>query len=111
MAVFNDFREKGNGFSGWMTWGFLCAVTIILFIFQTINKSTKDSARDGANTYTASVSGNRVTVSNHPFAGAVFGFICGVVLSLAAGPIAAPFSIIRTIVRLFKYIGNLKNSV
>lgn len=105
------FIDMGKNFGAWMMWGIFCAIIIIPFIYKFTKKSTKDSARDGANTYSVSVSGNSATVSNHPFLGAVFGFVVGIFLSLAFGPIVAAGYIIKTIVTLIKNISALVKSV
>lgn len=104
------FRQT-KGFGGWMLWGLACSFVIIPFIIRTTRDSAKDSAREGARTYTATVSSNSVTVSNHPFAGAVFGAVVGLLIGIAAGPIVTPIVAIRTIVKLIGCIKDLKAGV
>lgn len=99
-----------TSFLGWAIWGLCCCIFVISTIIKITKKSTRDSARDGANTYSASISGNKVTVSNHPFAGAVFGFITGLVMGFLAGPIIVPFFAIKAISAIAKAIVALKNA-
>lgn len=98
---------ENTEFFMWLVWGILCTPFIITYIIKYATKSSKDSARSGANHYTISSSGY---ISNHAFGGAVFGFIVGLVLGVLAGPIALPINAVNKSTELIKNIKYLKDS-
>lgn len=99
------FKEKS--FGNWMLWGATSIpMTFFWMVPNMILKSMKDGRRDGARSFTVSSDGS--TISNHPFLGAVFGFIIGIFCSLLLGPIAAPCVAINSIVDIIKLIRTLK---
>ncbi len=108
VSLFNEFRGNEKAFVGWMIWGFCCAVTIIPFIWKTVRGSASDGAKQGANTYTASASGNNIYVSNHPFLGAIMGFILGIFICLLMGPVVSPIYMIMTIMKIVNSAVDLK---
>jgi len=97
-----------NKLGSWMMWGVFCAPFIIVFIIKIAKGQANDSARDGARQYT--YNSTTGTISNHPFAGYVFGFIVGLLLGIAAGPIVVPFFILKNLVDIIKLIVELKNA-
>lgn len=99
------FGEKSFGY--WMMWGGMSIpMTFFWMVPNVILKSIKDNRREGARSFTVSSDGR--TISNHPFLGAVFGFIAGIFVTLLLGPIAAPFIGIKSIVEIIKLIRDLK---
>ena len=105
------FKQTSSAFGAWMLWGAFCVPVIIPFILRTAKKSSADGARQGANTYTASSYGNTISVSNHPFMGAVIGFFLGIFVGIAAGPIAVPSFAIKAIGDIVKHAVALKRGV
>lgn len=108
-----EFREALNGddaFATWFVWGALCIIPIIIPVFKMIFASTKDGARDGANTYSASVTGNTVQVQNHPIRGAIYGLIGGIIGGLLVGPVVLALYIIANTGKLLSMILSLIKS-
>lgn len=97
-------------FGNWMLWGVFCAIPIIIPVMKIAMGTAKDGRRQGANSYTATDRGNSVVVENHPFAGAVFGFVFGVVLSLLVGPALLIYYFIKTVIKTVRSIIALKQS-
>lgn len=97
-----------NKLGSWMMWGALCSPFIIVFIIKIAKGQANTSARDGARQYT--YNSTTGTISNHPFAGYVFGFVLGLVFGIAAGPIAVPCFILKNLVDIIKLVFELKNA-
>lgn len=107
LNYYNESKAKGDGFGGWMMWGFMCAILIIIPIMKAVFTQTRKGAIEGANEYSASVQGNSIVVSNHPFRGAVIGFIGGCIGGLAVGPIIVPFYALKSVITIVKNILDL----
>ncbi len=97
-------------FGMWMLWGAMCAIPIIIPVIKLIAGTTKDGRRQGANDYTATDYGSSIHVENHPFRGAVLGFVVGVIVSLIVGPALLIFYFIKTLIKTVTSIVNLAKS-
>ena len=76
-------------------------------IMKAVFTQTRKGAIEGANEYSASVQGNSIVVSNHPFRGAVIGFIGGCIGGLAVGPIIVAFYALKSVITFVKNILDL----
>lgn len=97
ITVFIDYINSEAGVLGWFVWGLICTPAILGSVFGTAVGTTRSGWRSGANTYSATVDSNSVTVENHPFRGAITGFIGGLLAGVAMGPITLTFKTIRNI--------------
>ncbi len=105
------FLQQNKAFEDWMVWGLACSFVIIPFIIRLTWDSTKDGEREGARTYTVTVSDDTVTVTNHPFKHAVLGAVVGLFFGIAIGPIVTPVIAIRTVIKLIGCIKDLRAGV
>ena len=101
LIAFISLIKDGEGWAGWFGWGVLCAMLTIVNTFKTIFSGARQGARDGTNHYTYS----NGYISNHPFLGALFGFIIGIVVALLLGPI---YLLVRVILVLPTFIEEVR---
>ena len=100
------FRETSD-FGTWVAWGAICIFPIIIPILKLVFSSAKDGMRNGANEYTASVSGNNIYIRNHPIRGAVIGLLAGVFGGLLVGPVMLAIYILKNIFELLSSVLDL----
>lgn len=101
-------KAQQDKFLYWFYWGALCSICIIGTVLKGASKQGRIGRAKGANDYTASVSGNTVTVENHPLRGAIIGFIGGLLGGILAGPIVLIIYMIKNIIELVKLIKTAK---
>ncbi|MBE6635675.1 MAG: hypothetical protein E7617_05705 [Ruminococcaceae bacterium] len=106
-GIFLD-NTMDSKFLSWMIWGIMCTPFIIGFIVKNAKKGAEDSARDGARHYTYDSSTG--TISNHPFAGYVFGFLAGIFVGVLFGPIALPLFFVKNVVDIVETIIEIKRA-
>ena len=104
----NALNNNGDAFGMYFAWGGLCAIVTIRHFFTTLNSSTKSGRRRGANDYTVTDNGSHYTVQNHPFKGAVIGFIAGIIAGLVIGPIIVPILVIKSVIQIIRTAKELK---
>ena len=105
--VFHDYIEKEGGmFTAWMIWGGVCAIPLIITMIKMGIVGAASGAATGANTYTATQSGNTVYVKNEAASGAFWGFIMGLFLGVAVGHIILPFFFIKNLIALIRRFKN-----
>lgn len=110
-VVFQNNSEAEGTFIAWMYWGAICVVPILIPILRFAFGQGKDGARRGANDYTATVTDTHVTVKNHVFLNAFFGFIIAVIGGVFAGPVMLAGYFIYTLYKLIKCIISLAKGV
>lgn len=106
MTLFLEEKTLGT----WLMWGFCTAFPLCITIAKSAWDGAKKGAQDGANQYTATISSNSVTVSNHPYRGAFMGLITGLLAGIAAGPIVLPVYVIKAILTIITAAFNLKGA-
>ncbi len=89
------FRDKN--FGNWLICGCFCCVPILGTTLKGAFEQGKKGYRDGANTYTTSVYGNTAYTSNHPYRGAILGFIGGLIGGVLFGAILLLIHVIMNI--------------
>ena len=100
LAVF----QGGMNFGYWMIWGFMCSIPMIVEVGKAVIDGTRQGARDGANEYSATIIGNTLYIENHPFRGAVIGFLGSIIGCVLVGPVVLPIYFLAV---AFKFITNI----
>jgi len=110
LMIFLNYMGSGDEFIYWFLWGILCVFPIIIPILKEAFDSAKKGARDGANRYTATQSGNTIHIENHPFRGAIKGFLVGIIAGILIGPVLLVIYFIKNILTLIDLCRDLKNA-
>ena len=100
MAIF--LQDKTFGM--WIAWGFVCAIPTLGDVIRSAVVEGRRGAVKGANTYTATVSSNSVTVQNHPFREALIGILVSIFASLLAGPVVLALKILTIVIQIVFFV-------
>ena len=106
LCIFIKNLKIDNWLMGYFIWGTLCAICIIKLVLSLAKNQGKIGRAKGANEYSVTDNGSHYTVQNHPFRGAVIGFITGLLADIVAGPIIVPINVLVNIVVIIKILIN-----
>ena len=94
---------KSEGFAAWLIAGAICGVPVIWDMLKLIGKGAMQGWRDGANTYSATVTDTSITVQNHPIRGMIIGILVGIFMTLLIGLVWLAFRIVLTIITIINF--------
>lgn len=96
-------NKEDRGFGAWLGAGAICGVPVIWDMLKLIGGSAMQGLRDGANTYSATVSDTSITVQNHPIRGLILGILVGIFMTLLIGLVWLALRILLTIITIISF--------
>lgn len=89
-------------FEMYMAWGVISCMLLIVPVIRNTFFGTTAGAISGSRRYNVYSYGGRIYIENHPFLGAVIGFIISLFLNLLVGPVLMVYYLVTTITYVIK---------